>query len=137
MSIIRTLQVKRKRSVRIDNRAGDSSLSMMTSRKIYEPSTMKSTNEDFPFSCEMCQTRFYDEKVYDAHMEGHKRLHCSFCGKPFKNPGRLADHEAQHKGLFKFKCSFCQKGFNHKNDYQRHEDTHIHSKKRSSTVIQQ
>ena len=75
------------------------------------------------------------KKVYSDHMEGHKRLHCSFCGKPFKNRARLSDHEAQHQGLFKFRCLYCNKGFNHKNDYSKHEETHVSTKKKVVHVI--
>ena len=130
--VLCTLQMSQnKRRVHIDNRAGNSSPSMMTSRIINEPKTVKTGIPDtlFPFVCNMCQTRFSDKKVYSDHMEGHKRLHCSFCGKPFKNRARLSNHEAQHKGLFKFRCRYCNKGFNHKNDYSKHEETHVSSKK--------
>ena len=134
-----TLQIKKERRVLIDNRAGNASLSMMTSRKINEPSSIRSNIPDkgFPFSCYMCQTSFSEEKVYRAHMDGHKRLHCSFCGKPYQNPGRLSQHEDEHRGLFKFKCRYCEKGFNHKHDYRRHVERHErqNAKKVWNTVV--
>lgn len=83
---------------------------------------------DVKFECKPCHLTFKTQAGYDNHMEqrhgpNSQRYICSQCGREFKEPKVLRDHEKIHlpdEEKYVFQCSFCEKKFMRKVSLQNH-----------------
>ncbi|GAB0087789.1 hypothetical protein DMENIID0001_021360 [Sergentomyia squamirostris] len=82
--------------------------SMSTMRK------HRQTHSERRFICEICGSRFHQQRTLDIHMTVHtgiKPFQCDICAKKFTAKATLRTHIRYHTGERPFKCDFCENAF--------------------------
>lgn len=81
-----------------------------------------------PFTCEMCEKKFYTSAKLRAHVEsvhiGERKFSCEICGKAFVLRKTLNAHMMSHAAEKAFVCPVCSKGFLFRWALAKHERVH-------------
>ncbi|XP_062545983.1 zinc finger protein 184-like isoform X2 [Armigeres subalbatus] len=95
------------------------------SKKIHE--SLKSTNPEKPFECNICYKRYTNVKGFNLHRRNAYQLkqhQCSSCGKRFINRALLENHERIHTSQKPFPCTICSKKFRSRSNLLAHQKLH-------------
>ncbi|XP_013391583.1 transcription factor E4F1 [Lingula anatina] len=93
---------------------------------VFQVKRMKtSSNEDRPFACEVCDSKFKEMSVLKTHLLTHsdqRDFPCPFegCTYAFKTKGSLKRHERRHTGDRPYICHLCQRSFAESGALTRH-----------------
>ncbi|XP_067637464.1 zinc finger protein 62-like isoform X2 [Eurosta solidaginis] len=77
------------------------------------------------FKCTQCNVEKSTKKALKSHIRYHHSnvpvFPCTWCGKEFKSPTSLKEHEATHTGAYLYTCSFCPKSFRAHSSMHQHK----------------
>ncbi|XP_069011931.1 zinc finger protein 646 [Embiotoca jacksoni] len=90
------------------------------------PSSMSSSKEARPFTCNICNRSYRHAGSLLNHKNTHKtgQFSCSFCSKPFTNPMALRNHTRIHTQKKKYVCLTCGKAFRLASILHNHQRVH-------------
>ena len=93
--------------------------------------TGKSSCDQKPFSCEICQRQFsrkHHLKLHNLIHTGEKSFICDICQKAFSRKDNLKLHKFTHSGEKPFICEFCESSFSQRRHLKLHQLTHTGEK---------
>ncbi|XP_035828099.1 uncharacterized protein LOC101848996 [Aplysia californica] len=84
--------------------------------------------EEFPFSCHICEFRCNSKSELDSHLPSHskqfRKYVCAYCGLPFRHKAPYTRHLAVHPEACPYICTLCGSAFKKKSLLLKHEQSH-------------
>ncbi|XP_037548941.1 zinc finger protein 480 [Nematolebias whitei] len=88
-------------------------------------------NGQKPFSCDLCDRRFFVKNSLYKHKRihtGQKPFSCDLCERKFFVKGNLKNHMRIHTGQKPFSCDLCERRFSVKSSLKNHMKIHTGQK---------
>ena len=82
------------------------------------------------FTCKICPLKFKSQNRLQAHESNHnKRYECSKCGKKFRIPHLLKNHDLHvHQNILNFECEICGRKVKNNSLLKLHKKSHDKSR---------